>query len=1007
MVCKRFLAVLFAAVLFLRPVAAEPVSQDRKGLERRMERVRELFDNDMYAAAREEISSVMSECFLSEEDESALAAYAIICDIRLGSPNLDALMDGYESQYRSSPEYMGIRLMYAGRYFDKEDYTAALEILEGVDYSLLSKKDKEQYLFQRSFCQLTHGQFEDAETGFSTILKGRRGRYTVPSTYYMGYLAYLKKDFSKAVELFSKVRDDGHFGVYCAYYMLESELMMGNYDYVVEHGPAVSEAVDGDLKPRAARMISQAYYRTGRPEEAGKWFESYSASGTDMTRKDNYYLGIISYSVQSYYAAIDAFSKVMAEGEDSLSQSAYMHIAGSYLRLKNKHEALKYYKKASEMNFDGSVREESYFNYAKLAFDLNSDITAFQDYLELWPETQRSDEIYSYIATSYLLSKKYKPAIDALNNIRRLTPEMDMNLQKAAFLRGLELFERGSYAGADTDFRIALRHSSYNQSLALLTRFWLAETCYRAGNLNEAVSLYEELCQNARFAGFKEYPLALFGLGYCYYAEKNYTVAMEWFHKFLEQHVSDMDLIIEARLRIGDALFMMRDYAGAASVYGEVSMMDYQPGSLVYAAYQCAVSCGLADDVDRKISMLEGIVDRRDISPLYSKAVYELGRTYVQEGMTEKAERTFKYLLNDIADPLYESRSLLELGMLCSNAGDYDEALEYLTRIVEEMPLSEDTDNALAAIESIYTVLNRPEEYFAYLDRIGMSAVKTPDEKELMIFNAAEQVYLAGDYSAAESSLRNFVSQYPDGQKTPLAWFYIGESLNALDRKEEAASAYLEVMDKGEGSFVELSTLQYARICYSLERYAQAASAYESLYDIARLENNRTEALLGLMSSYFRDSKYNAAIDAASRVMGLQGLKDTDRMTAQYIMAKSCLKLGRRSDALPLLEALSGNVFTSQGAEAAYLLIQDTYDAGDFEEVENMVYALSDSKTDQMYWLARSFIVLGDSFAEREDWAQARATFQSILDGYEPEDARDDVLDQVNMRMERLNKIEE
>ena len=161
------------------------------------------------------------------------------------------------------------------------------------------------------------------------------------------------------------------------------------------------------------------------------------------------------------------------------------------------------------------------------------------------------------------------------------------------------------------------------------------------------------------------------------------------------------------------------------------------------------------------------------------------------------------------------------------------------------------------------------------------------------------------------------------------------------------------------------------------------------------------------MSSYFRDSKYNAAIDAASRVMGLQGLKDTDRMTAQYIMAKSCLKLGRRSDALPLLEALSGNVFTSQGAEAAYLLIQDTYDAGDFEEVENMVYALSDSKTDQMYWLARSFIVLGDSFAEREDWAQARATFQSILDGYEPEDARDDVLDQVNMRMERLNKIEE
>ena len=1007
MVCERFLAVLFAAVLSLLPMAAESAGPDRTGVERRLERVKELFDNDMYAAAREEIVAVMSECSLSEEDESALASYAIICSIRLGSPNLDALMDGYESEYRYAPEYMGVRLMYAGYYFDKEDYAAAFQILETVDYSLLSKKDKEQYLYQRSFCQLTQGRLEDAGTGFSRILKGRNTKYTVPSTYYMGYLAYLNKDFRRAVEWFSKISNDGHFGVYCAYYTLESELMLENYEYVVEHGPTVSDAVGEDMRPRVARMISQAYYKTDRPEEARKWFENYSASVADITRKDNYYLGIISYSLQSYYAAVDAFSKVLSGGEDSLSQNACMHMAGSYLRLKNKHEALKYYKMASEMSFDGSVREESYFNYAKLAFDINSDITVFQDYLELWPETQRSDEIYSYIAASYLLSKKYKPAIDALNNIRRLTPEMDMNLQKAAFLRGLELYERGAYKGADTDFRIALRHSAYNQSLAMLTRFWLAETCYRAGNVDEASVLYGELCQNTRFTASREYPLALFGLGYCYYSKGEYDAALEWFYKFLEHYHSDMDLVIEARLRVGDALFMKHEYAKAAAAYEEVSMMNYQQATVVYAAYQCAVSHGLARNVDRKISMLEGIVDRHDDTPVYSKAVYELGRTYVQEGMADKAERCFKFLLNDVADPLYESRALLELGMLCSNAGDYGEALEYLTRIVEEMSLSEDTENALAAIESIYIMLNKPDEYFAYLDRIGMSAVKTPDEKELMIFNAAEQKFLAGDYAAAESSLRNFVSQYPDGQKTPLAWFYIGESLNELGRKEEAASAYLEVMDKGEGSFVEISTLQYARICYGMERYAKAASAYESLYRIARLDNNRMEALRGVMSSCFMDGKYNAAIDAASKVLEVQGQDGGDSAEAQYIMAKSYLILGRRQEALPLLKALSDNVFTAYGAEAAYLLIQDTYDAGEFEEVENMVYALSDSKTDQMYWLARSFIVLGDSFAEREEWAQARATFQSILDGYEPADAKDDVLDRVNMRMDKLNNIEE
>ena len=117
------------------------------------------------------------------------------------------------------------------------------------------------------------------------------------------------------------------------------------------------------------------------------------------------------------------------------------------------------------------------------------------------------------------------------------------------------------------------------------------------------------------------------------------------------------------------------------------------------------------------------------------------------------------------------------------------------------------------------------------------------------------------------------------------------------------------------------------------------------------------------------------------------------------------VSLGRREQALPVLKELSGNVFAPEGAEAAYILIQDTYDAGDFEEVENKVYAFSDSKTDQTYWLARSFIVLGDSFAEREEWAQARATFESIRDGYVLEGNRDDILEQVNMRIERLDKI--
>ena len=81
--------------------------------------MKELFDNDMFGAARDEIAGILGEGKVSASEELELATYAIVCNIRLGSPNIDALMDEYVENYRYAPEYMSVRLMYAGYYFDR------------------------------------------------------------------------------------------------------------------------------------------------------------------------------------------------------------------------------------------------------------------------------------------------------------------------------------------------------------------------------------------------------------------------------------------------------------------------------------------------------------------------------------------------------------------------------------------------------------------------------------------------------------------------------------------------------------------------------------------------------------------------------------------------------------------------------------------------------------------------------------------------------------------------
>ena len=69
------------------------------------------------------------------------------------------------------------------------------------------------------------------------------------------------------------------------------------------------------------------------------------------------------------------------------------------------------------------------------------------------------------------------------------------------------------------------------------------------------------------------------------------------------------------------------------------------------------------------------------------------------------------------------------------------------------------------------------------------------------------------------------------------------------------------------------------------------------------------------------------------------------------------------------------------------------------------VYEFSSNAGGQNYWLAKSFIVLGDSFAEQERYAQAKATFESILNGYKPTGTSDDVLDNVRMRLGKLKNL--
>lgn len=978
-------------------------------LEQEIQKGIELYNNRLYTAALEEFNKVTEYAGkhrvteTGKTDPAVVEGYKLLCRIMLRQPNVDGAIREYEYQYPHSRMLSLIRFRQGILYFDNGDFATAARVFGEVNGKNLSRRDKEEYDFMRAYCLMRTGDNTGARQLFLEIIRPEnktRSSYINPSLYYLGYLYYISKDFPNAIPMFERAQSDPRFAALSGYHLLESRFMLKDHAYVIENGGKVYEDMSDDYKPKVARILSESYYALNEPAKAKYYFDIYSVNSSQITRNDSFYSGMISYTLGSYISAIDAFTKV-ASVTDSIGQSAYYHMGQSYIQLKNKHAAQEAFKMAAQSGFDKTIQEDAFFNYAKLTFDLNRDIAPFNEYLANYPANDiKWDEIHNYMSTAFLLGKNYEQAIEVLNKIKRSNPATTLKLQKAAFFRGLELVERGSYSDAAEYFKNSIKNGSYNQPLQNLAQFWLAECYYRGNKLTQALELLNTLQKSNSFRQTNEYPLSVYNKAYTKFKMGDFPGAAEEFKAYLDFPPVKRKYTAEAQIRLADSYFMNKDYQKAAELFERIAVDNYYAD--LYPPLQAAIAYGLLSEDEKKIALLNEITtDRHANSPLYSTALYELGRTLVQNVKDEEAAQVLKKLIDRPKDSTYYYKALLEMGMINANMQKPQEALAYYKAIVDKNPVSEEGQNALAGIENIYRSMNKPEEFLAYLDNAGMSATKTAGEKESMLFNSAEQIFLGGNYTSALNSLTSFITKYPDGPYTQQANFYIAECYHKLGRQEAAADAYYKVMMSGEGAFSEIATMNYGKLSYQLERYQEAIKAYETLSRIAILDNNKLEAQSGKMRSYYKDKQYETAVKESNNLLAFSNLDKNLKTEANYIKAKSLLALGERDGATRLLKELAKNPMDKEGAEAAFLLINDAYDAGDFDNVEKQVFALSDSRTPQAYWLAMSFIILGDSYAERGNMEQAKATFNSIKENYKPQ-KNDNINELLKIRLDKL-----
>lgn len=959
----------------------------------------ELFQKEKFGAAQK----CFSKTIKSHSDPQSLIRidaefYNAICAMELFNKDGEFFLKQFINDHPENPKVKNA-YFYLGKYnYLKKKYKDAIEWFDIVDIYELTTEELAEFYFKRGYSNFSLDKFDVAKKDFYDI-KDVDNKYAASAKYYYAHILYNEKSYETALKDFLKLQHNETFKNVVPYYIAQLYYLQGRYNDVISYAPTLTDSVSSKRAPEIARIIGESYYQTTRYQEAIPYLKKYELAAGTLPRKDYYQLGYAYYKTKDYQSAIDYFVNVTSIDNDTLAQNALYHLGECYLKTNNKQGARSAFGQASQLDFDKVIQEDALYIYAKLCYELaynpyNEAVKAFQTYIKNFPSSKRTDEAYTYLVNVYITAKKYQDALDALDNIRVLTPELEHVYQKVAYYRGIELFNDGKYLESIDIFNKAVIYKS-DKDITANSMYWMGESYYREKQYMNAIYSYTAYFEDPGSISTSEFSDANYNIGYCYFKMKDYKNSNLWFRKFVTfKTLADSKRINDAYNRIGDGYFMSREFDNAAVYYGEAYKLKLIDAD--YSLFQKALAEGILKDFKSKTEDLLVFTESYSQSPYIQKAKFELAETYLSDNQNQAALERFEKFIAEYPNSVYINVCLSKIGLIYYNTKEDEKALLYFDRLIRRDRKSKEANEAISVVKSIYTAQGNIQKMEDYLSSIGAAI---PEQAlDSIAFDIGKTHYMEQDCKAVVSDFEKYIIRFPDGIFSRDANFYKAECDYKLDNMDAALNGYTFVISKPKNQFTEQSLYRASDILFRKQGYAKATEYYKQLEQQAENPKNTAAAVIGLMRSNNQLKNYPEAVSYANKVLALDKVSNELAQEAHYIIAQSLFAAQKYDDALAEYRALSNSLKNEIGAESSYQIANIQYIKQSYKQSEKTIFDFINNEGDYPYWVTKALILLADNYVAMNDNFQAKTTLKSIV-------TESDIPELIKIAQEKMDKI--